>query len=76
MENFGILTKKYFDEHQNGHVESLDYLFQNTQKQMGKLSVLDGEHKLAFEHLQNLLVELQTKRLRQNARAACKYFTI
>lgn len=76
MENFGILTKKYFDEQSKSTVEPLDYLFENAKNQMSKLTVVDAEHKLAFEHLQNLMNELQTKRLRQNARAACKYFTI
>ncbi len=77
MRSFGDLTLKYFAKEKVGHkIKPLDYLFGNSKKRLAKIAVLESERNLAFEHLQKLITELQTKRLRYNAKAACKYFTI
>lgn len=76
MKTFGSLTKKYFDSQSKKSRESLDYLFHNSQNYLRRISTIESECKMAYEHLQNLTEELQMKRLRYNAKAACKYFTL
>ena len=75
--NFGSLTlnapsvKKV-----NCNSEALDYLFSSSKKLLDKLTVIEAENRIALENLDKLTKELQTKRLRYNAKAACKYFTL
>ncbi len=77
MKSFGDLTLKYFaKEKAERKIKPLDYLFRNSKKRLARMAVLDAERQLALENLQKLVTELQTKRLRYNAKAACKYFTL
>ena len=77
MKSFGSLTLKYFAKEKTGHkIKPLDYLFRNSKKRLERMAVLEAERQMAFENLQKLTTELQTKRLRYNARIACKYFTL
>lgn len=78
---FGTLTKdtkKKYDIKKilNKDTMELNYLFKNSNKTLQKLTIIDAERQIAMENLRNLTTELQTKRLRYNARAACKYFTL
>ena len=77
MKSFGSLTLKYFAKDKTARkIRPLDYLFGNSKKRLERMAVLEAERQMAFENLQKLTTELQTKRLRYNARAACKYLTL
>ena len=54
----------------------LNYLFQNSQKTLETMTVIEAERQIALENLRKLTEELQTKRLRYNAKSFCKYFTL
>lgn len=54
----------------------LNYLFKNSNKTLEAMTVVDAERRIALENLRKLTDELQTKRLRYNAKAFCKYFTL
>ena len=54
----------------------LNYLFKNSNKTLEAMTVVDAERRIALENLRKLTNELQTKRLRYNAKAFCKYFTL
>ena len=79
--NFGKLTlkqKKLNDITSilTGEDKELDVLFQNHLHKLEKLTVIDAERKIALENLRKLTIQLQTKRLRRNSKASCKYFTL
>lgn len=77
MRSFGSLTLKYFGKEKTVHkVTPLDYLFGNSKKRLQKMAYIEAEREMALEQLDKLTKELQTKRLRYNARNACKYFTL
>ena len=76
MKAFGDLTKKYFDGRHKRVIDPLDCLFQDSQITLRKISTVETECKIAIENLHKLTTELQTKRLRYNAKSACKYFTL
>ncbi len=54
----------------------INYLFQNSNKTLETMTVIDAERRIALENLRKLTDELQTKRLRYNAKSFCKYFTL
>ena len=54
----------------------INYLFKNSNKTIEAMTVVDAERRIALENLRKLTDELQTKRLRYNAKAFCKYFTL
>ena len=55
---------------------NIDYLFENSMGRLEQLSVIQVERQMALENLRTLTKELQTKRLRFNAKKSCKYFTL
>ncbi len=79
---FGTLTKSNKEEKYdirkilNKDNMQLDYLFKNSLDNLEKLTVIQAERQIALENLRNLTTQLQTKRLRYNAKSACKYFTL
>jgi len=79
---FGTLTKSNKEEKYdirkilNKDTMQLDYLFKNSLDNLEKLTVIQAERQIALENLRNLTTQLQTKRLRYNAKSACKYFTL
>lgn len=79
--NFGNLTKKKrkkYDIKEILDTESklLDKLFVNSNMKLEKLTVIEAERRAALENLRTLTSLLQTKRLREKAKAANKYFTL
>ena len=54
----------------------INYLFQNSNKTLETMTVIDAERRIALENLRKLTEELQTNRLRYNAKSFCKYFTL
>ena len=54
----------------------LNYIFKNSKKTLEHMTVIEAEREIAFQNLRKLTTELQTKRLRYNAKSACKYFTL
>ncbi len=60
----------------NKDTMELNYLFKNSNKTLEAMTVVDAERRIALENLRKLTDELQTKRLRYNAKAFCKYFTL
>lgn len=76
---FGKLTenKKYdIKRILNKDTMNIDYLFENVQGGLEKLTVIQAERQIALENLRKLTNELQTKRLRYKAKSSCKYFTL
>lgn len=78
---FGKLTQKnkqYYDIKKilNKDSMEIDYLFQNSRNSLEHLDVIEAERKIALENLRKLTSELQTRRLRYNAKSSCKYFTL
>ncbi len=79
---FGTLTNSNKEEKYdirkilNKDNMQLDYLFKNSLDNLEKLTVIQAERQIALENLRNLTTQLQTKRLRYNAKSACKYFTL
>ena len=78
---FGKLTAKNKERYNIRQILSkdnthLDYLFQNSLDSLAKLTVIQAERQIALENLRSLTSQLQTKRLRYNAKSACKYFTL
>lgn len=76
IKSFGSLTLSVLDETPVYNKKPLDFLFQNYDSKLVDLTVIEAEYKIAFENLKKLTTELQTKRLRYNAKSACKYFTL
>ena len=79
--NFGKLTLKQKKLNDITSIlasedKELDILFQNHLHKLEKLTVIDAERKIALENLRKLTIQLQTKRLRRNSKASCKYFTL
>ena len=79
--NFGKLTLKQKKLNDITSIlasedKELDILFQNHLHKLEKLTVIEAERKAALEKLRTLTVQLQTKRLRKNAKSSCKYFTL
>ena len=60
----------------NKDTMELNYLFKNSNKTLEAMTVVDAERRISLENLRKLTDELQTKRLRYNAKAFCKYFTL
>ncbi len=54
----------------------INYLFENSQKTLEEMTVIEAERRIALENLRKLTSELQTKRLRYNSKSFCKYFTL
>lgn len=78
---FGNLTRKnkqFYDIKKILDKDSMeiDYLFKNSQNSLERLTVIEAERRIALENLRKLTSELQTKRLRYNAKSSCKYFTL
>ena len=76
IRTFGSLTQSVQDISNFTKSECLEFLFKNSQMGLGKLAVAASECQMALENLERLTVQLQTKRLRYNAKSACKYFTL
>ena len=79
--NFGILTnkkQKTYDITEILKKDSivLDVLFENSTKQLEKLTVIEAERQAALENLRILTKTLQTKRLRNKVKSSNKYFTL
>ena len=76
---FGNLTQKTkYDIKRvlNEDTMHIDYLFKDSTGRLEQLSVVQAERQIALENLRTLTKELQTKRLRYNAKNSCKYFTL
>ncbi|MCD7780050.1 MAG: hypothetical protein LUH05_05195 [Candidatus Gastranaerophilales bacterium] len=81
LQSFCSLTKKnkqYYDikEILKKDTPEIDYLFKNSLSVLEKLTVIQEERAKALANLRNLTSQLQTNRLRYNAKSACKYFTL
>ena len=79
--NFGKLTLKQkkindISDILSNEDRELDILFQDHLHKLEKLTVIDSERRIALENLRKLTIQLQTKRLRKNSKASCKYFTL
>ena len=76
MATFGNLTLSVLSKDMTKGEYYLDYLFKNSNKMLSKMTVIESERQIAYENLKKLTSQLQTKRLRYNAKAACDYFTL
>ncbi len=76
--NLTIKTKKEYNIKKilNNNTMEINYLFNNPEKSLEKLTIIEAERQIALEHLRDLTNELQTKRLRYKSKAVCKYFTL
>ena len=72
---FGNLTLKQLNRVEQKETP-INYIFKNASKRLAKIDVVTQERQIAFDNLMKLTTELQTKRLRYNAKSACKYFTL
>lgn len=76
--NLTVKNKRKYDIKRILDKDSMEinYLFQNSNKTLETMTVIDAERRIALENLRKLTDELQTKRLRYNAKSFCKYFTL
>lgn len=76
--NLTVKNKRKYDIKRTLDKDSMEinYLFQNSNKILETMTVIDAERRIALENLRKLTEELQTNRLRYNAKSFCKYFTL
>ncbi len=76
--NLTVKNKRKYDIKRTLDKDSMEinYLFQNSNKTLETMTVIDAERRIALENLRKLTEELQTNRLRYNAKSFCKYFTL
>ena len=76
--NLTVKIKRKYDIKRTLDKDSMEinYLFQNSNKILETMTVIDAERRIALENLRKLTEELQTNRLRYNAKSFCKYFTL
>lgn len=53
-----------------------DKLFDRTKVSDSNLHILESDTQIKFKKLRKLIIQLQTKRLRNNAKNKWKYFTL
>ena len=76
MKNNKSLAQLYLDIQLEECVKPLDYLFRTSGRRFKEISNIETERELALKNLRELTSQLQTKRLRFNAKSACDYFTL
>jgi len=59
----------------NKNNRELDYIFKDTDKYLDELTVVQAERQVALNNLRLLTKRLQANRLKQKAKAFCKYFS-
>jgi len=76
--NFGNLIKRslFIEKNITKKENNLDFLFNNSKKELEGLGVIEVERKIALEQLRSLTTELQTKNLRNKIKGSSSYFTL
>ncbi len=54
---------------------AISYIFNDIDKHLKNLTVIEAERQIAFEHLRDLTKRLQSNRIKSNAKKFCRYFS-